>query len=134
MIEESDEVDFLEVGWLVEAGRVGVGRLPGEVSDGLVGGVVASQDVDEILVVDLASADGVQPHLEPGIPSISHNMRSVLSQAALVELIAKRGAVSVGVGDVSEEKFALGADLELEVIGGVAIRGGDEDLDDVFLP
>lgn len=73
----------------MEAGRVGVGGLPGEVPDGLIGAVIASQDVDEVLVVGLAPSDSVQSHLEPRIPPISHNLRSVLSQAALVKLIAE---------------------------------------------
>ena len=86
----SDEVDFLEVGWLVETGRVGEGWLPGQVPDGLVGAVITSQDVDEVLVVGLAPSDGVQSHLEPRIPAISNNLRSILSQPALVKLIPKR--------------------------------------------
>lgn len=90
MVLGSDEVDFLEVGWLVEAGRVGEGGLPGQVPDGLVGAVIASQDVDQVLVVGLAPPDGVQSHLEPRIPAIGNNLRSILSQPTLVKLIPKR--------------------------------------------
>jgi hypothetical protein len=118
----------------VEAGRVGVSGLPGEVPDGLVGRIVDPQHVDHEARLRLSPPDDVQPHLEPGVPSVLGEFRPVLCCSAIEELIAERGAVAVGVGDIAEEELASGADFELEVLGGVAVGGGDEYLDHVFLP
>ena len=47
----------MEIGRFMEAGRIGVGGLPGKVPDGLVGCVIDPQNVDQVSCLGCSSAD-----------------------------------------------------------------------------
>jgi hypothetical protein len=54
--DRSPQSDFLEVGWLVEAGGTGEGGPPSEVASRGVAGVVHAEKVDLVFLLDLSPA------------------------------------------------------------------------------
>ena len=73
----------------MEAGRIGVGGLPGKVPDGLVGCVIDPQNVDQVSCLGCSSADDVEPDLEPCVPSVIGQCCAVVSGTAIKELISE---------------------------------------------
>lgn len=118
----------------MEASRICISRLPGQISDGFVSGVINSEDVDQISCLSLSSTNNVKSNLKPSVPAISCQFGTIICCGTIVELITQRWAISVGICYISKEKFAFGTDLKLEILKRVTVWGRNENLDNVFLP
>lgn len=118
----------------MKACRIGISWLPGQIPDRLVSCVVHSENIDHEPRLGLSSSNNIQSDLEPGIPSSFCQLGTILSSSTIEELITQGGAISIVIGDISKEKFALGANFKLEVLLGIAVSSRDKDLNNVLLP